>query len=324
MNAYWKLVAVAIAGLGLGAVQVSAADSLILKNGTILEGELVNYTPQQAEVVINTGIRSTTLQRGQIRQVQLDDASRQEFARQFNALDAKDAKGHFELYKWAKSKRMYSFADQALQTTLKADPQHAQARKVLGHVYRDGRWLSAEEAAKLPASAKAEESWIIGETQGGDGTTRAVDPEKAQFERKVLEQARILGKSDSKDEDKEVVVAEFVRDRERVGDALLGCLDFRRVADEEVRLGALKGLKVVKSASPRTPPSLAWSAVMDPRRGCPRSRRRPDQGPQRRRGRRRDDPAPGRRLRRGRRAAQRPRPRRRGEVAPRARRLPRL
>ncbi|MBE7464854.1 MAG: hypothetical protein HS116_15370 [Planctomycetes bacterium] len=246
---------------------LQAADVVLLKNGTVLEGELVNYDPKQTEIALNTGIRKVTLLRAEVRRVEVDQAARQEFLLRQNQLKADDARGQFELYKWACSKRLYSFADGALQATLKADPDHALARKATGDVYRDGRWMTADEAAQLPAPSSPGDGAVeIAETAGGEGTESQAAARTA-FEKSIVEHAAALGASDGDEAKREAAVAALIRDREQSGDVLLACLDFRRMPQSETRLGALQGLRVVKPAGPRVSPSLAWSAVMDPETG---------------------------------------------------------
>jgi Arc/MetJ family transcription regulator len=92
----------------------------------------------------------------------------------------------------------------------------------------------------------------------------AVTPVKDPVAARISGTARVLGQANVTDEARQGAIQTLLQERDRAGDVLLGCLDFRKVSEPEVRCGALKGLRVVKPTGPRVSPALAWSAVMDP------------------------------------------------------------
>jgi len=98
-------------------------------------------------------------------------------------------------------------------------------------------------------------------------SAKAAEPKAAEaveFNRKVVDYARVLGMTSSTDEQKQDVVAGLLTEREKSSHVLLGCLDAKKFTSLDVRLGALKGLKVTRPEGARVSPSLAWSAVLDP------------------------------------------------------------
>lgn len=251
------------------AFTAGAADVVVLKNGTVLEGEIVESG--NAEVVLNTGVKDVPILRSEIRKLTEDKASRAEFARRFGMVKRNDANAFFELHKFAKEARLYSLADKALEATVTADPNHAQARKALGYVYFAGVWMTAEEAEKSrmgPTAATGAAPLAVGEPTAEQKELTA-EARKAQraYEERIAGLARTLAGKDASEKDLEAAKLELLRDHEKAGDTLLGVLNFREVTDEAARLGALKALDLIKHKGANVSPVLAWTAVMDPAEG---------------------------------------------------------
>lgn len=61
----------------------------------------------------------------------------------------KDPDKLFEAAVWARGKQLDKDADRLLKKVLKEDPEHAGANEAMGNELVDGKWLPAEEAAKL-------------------------------------------------------------------------------------------------------------------------------------------------------------------------------
>lgn len=253
-NALAALIA-ATSMLTLGyAVPSRAADTVELKSGLVLLGEVIEDKPEAAEIVFHSGQKHLTLPRTEIARISVDKDARMEFKRRHDAIGAKDAKGHFELYQWAQEKRFFGMASEELKATVEADANYMPARKALG-------LDESKETAKT--GTPAEDAVFIGQMSAPkEGEKPKL--ERAELEKKVLEQARMLGRTDTPESARQDVVANFARDRDKVGDILLGALDYRKVTDTETRVGSVKGLQVAKPEGPRVSPSLAWSAVMDP------------------------------------------------------------
>ena len=84
------------------------------------------------------------------------------------AIDAKDAKGFYELAKWADENGLKTDSKRLARKVIKIDPEHVEARAMLGYQKYDGKWLTSREVerekakkedageAKAKKSAKAE------------------------------------------------------------------------------------------------------------------------------------------------------------------------
>lgn len=73
---------------------------------------------------------------------------------------APDAKGLYELARWAHEKGLRRFASELSNRVLRQDKSHEGAHKLLGHDLRDGRWLSAEEAKAADGLVSFRGRWI--------------------------------------------------------------------------------------------------------------------------------------------------------------------
>lgn len=226
----------------------NAADTVELKSGLVLLGEIVEDNPANAEIVLHTGPKQVTLPRKDIAQIHKDTEARAEFKKRQSALEARDARGHFALFQWAQERKLFVLAQDALKTAAAADPNHAGARKALG--------LDADEASQ--------QDFVVGARTPASSDNEKSKADRVAYEKSVQDQIKLLARSDTSEASRGEVVSNLVRDKDKVGDVLLGSLDFRKVTDHEVRLGALKGIEAIKPDSPRVSPTLAWSAVLDP------------------------------------------------------------
>jgi hypothetical protein len=80
----------------------------------------------------------------------------------------------------------------------------------------------------------------------------------------VIAKAKALARPGTGEAQRQEIIRSFLLDRDSAGEVLLGVLDFRKAPDQEERLGAIRGLQVVKPSGARVSAALAWSATMDP------------------------------------------------------------
>lgn len=96
-----------------------------------------------------------------------------EYTKKLEALGETDAIGWFMLASWAGQNKLLRQEREAAQRSLEIDPDHAKsgaAHLILGHVQKDGQWLTATEVKELEKQAgtqKAEEMRAKGFVQVG-------------------------------------------------------------------------------------------------------------------------------------------------------------
>jgi hypothetical protein len=78
-----------------------------------------------------------------------------EWRERFDALRKSQGDAAFALARRAASEKRTTLAFRLLHETLREDPQHPEARRMLGYKLRDGRWLTAFEAQK----AQSKQVW---------------------------------------------------------------------------------------------------------------------------------------------------------------------
>jgi hypothetical protein len=67
------------------------------------------------------------------------------------AIDAKDAKGFYELAKWADENGLKTDSKRLARKVIKIDPEHVEARAMLGYQKYDGKWLTSREVEREKA-----------------------------------------------------------------------------------------------------------------------------------------------------------------------------
>lgn len=86
-----------------------------------------------------------------------------EYKERAAALGAKDAAGWWELSTWAAGKELHGAAESAAKTVLKIDPDHAQARELLGFEKVNGRWVQHDEIHRAKGLILYERKWLTPE-----------------------------------------------------------------------------------------------------------------------------------------------------------------
>ncbi len=87
---------------------------------------------------------------------------RQDAAKEFEArrakIDSKDAAKLYALALWAERKQLRREARKTLRAVIKADPDHADARKALGYIQFGGKWVREKDLARLKKVAARREA----------------------------------------------------------------------------------------------------------------------------------------------------------------------
>jgi len=112
-----------------------------LRDGSELKGEIVSQTKTEVRLKlddIEISIAGDEIVSIDGREYKTDiNAMYQE---QLDALAPTDADGHFRLAEWCGKKGLKDKREELIAKTLEIDPSHPGANKVVGNVFRDGRW----------------------------------------------------------------------------------------------------------------------------------------------------------------------------------------
>lgn len=139
--------------LTLGVYPPVHADKVILKSGEVVEGKI--DLDASGLIVIRTAQGVRTIRREDVRKVEKDKTPKDLYKEKAAALRRGDAKGHYELGLWCKEKKLRKEARREFEAVLRLEKDHAEARKELGYVHQDGRWVKEGKAGGKTRPKKA-------------------------------------------------------------------------------------------------------------------------------------------------------------------------
>jgi uncharacterized protein with FMN-binding domain len=134
-------VGAAVLGCLLGAGP-ALADVVQLKNGKKFEG-LAEEKPDSVVLRLERG--SITFARDDVERIDKCPPPWEVYEQKAKGLKPEDAAGHLELAKWCKANNLGQRMQKELQLVLLVDPEHQEARALLGYQKIEGKWLSPEE-----------------------------------------------------------------------------------------------------------------------------------------------------------------------------------
>jgi len=165
------------------------ADEVYLQNGGTITGRIVEQTDAVVKVDIGggtVGVPASEVERIVKGRTPLDD-----YDERSARLAPDDVKGWRNLGRWASQQGLYTQSRQAYENVLEVAPDDAEARKALGFVQVDGRWLTEEDSYRArgyvqydgewmtPAEVQVAQSQAAAEQARRDAEMRAIDAENA-------------------------------------------------------------------------------------------------------------------------------------------------
>ena len=153
--------ALALAAFAAIAAGPAAADSFVLRDGRVVEGQVLrtfrdggeDRPPDRWEVRTAAGVRVVLASEVREHRPRKDGDAPwpwEDFEQRFAFVDAADAEDNFLLGAWAREQGLEAEAVRAFRRAIAADPEHARARTALGYQKVDGRWRAPEGAVDLP------------------------------------------------------------------------------------------------------------------------------------------------------------------------------
>lgn len=119
------------------------ADTVTLKSGRSLEG-IVRREP--GKVVVESGLGTLTFPADQVQEVAPGRTAMHEYSDRLAALGERPAAGKvFELAMWARDNKLDRYVDALLRRTIETDPNHREARRLLGYVPFEGQWILRQQ-----------------------------------------------------------------------------------------------------------------------------------------------------------------------------------
>lgn len=188
-----------------------SADIVHLKDGRKVEGEVVEKSA--TKIVVKTKFGLSEFATADVDRVEAKNTPEQELAARLAKADAADASALFDAYLYAKEQKLTSKGKDILKQIVKLEPDHEAARKELGHVKYNDKWIPEADAKKLAKSDEEKEmkdrglvrykdKWVTpeekeaaehadkGEVQVDGKWVSKKDLDKAQAEAKLKEEMK--------------------------------------------------------------------------------------------------------------------------------------
>jgi hypothetical protein len=137
----------AVTALWLAVVMGLAAhaDVLELTNGGRVEGRLVQAAGDDTSYVVEiVGGGRVTVPRAQVTRVDSTSAAEAEYA-ELARTAANTVESHWKLAEWCRERKLRELAQRHLTRILELDPNHEEARAILGFRKKDGEWMTRDE-----------------------------------------------------------------------------------------------------------------------------------------------------------------------------------
>jgi hypothetical protein len=155
------IVALTAAAAAIGAATGYAfADVLDLSNGGHIEGRLLEDQTTDTALVIETaaGVR-LTIPRSEISRV--DSVSKVQAEYESLAHASPDTvEAHWRLAKWCRERDLRDEADNHLTRIVELDPDHAEARRLLGYHKENGQWMGRDDVMASRGMVKYEGRYV--------------------------------------------------------------------------------------------------------------------------------------------------------------------
>ena len=276
-----------------GSFALCAADKIKLTSETELEGQIVQDKAGEDYVVLHTGDNAYGIKRKDIREIKYDMDVRKEYVKKRDQNESSEEltigkrgqpglhatyndQRHLEMGKWALDKKLFATALQEFRTAMTLNPQLIQAKKEYEALAKYGDWndpaIPAQSQAPTASAVAStpDRAVVTLKTFDVDTMIAQAKPkesaERRSFFSTVKEASASLapGKGSTDATREKAVLNTLQKDKVKAGEALAACLDAKSVPEKETRLGALRGIELLKPAGANISYALGTSAVADP------------------------------------------------------------
>jgi len=152
------------------------ADEVFLKDAGSISGRVVEQNETTVKVDIGDGFIAVPASR--VERIEKGRSPLDEYADRAAKLGPQDVEGWKTLARWAMKQGYPGQARQAANKVLAIAPNDADARKALGFVSLDGKWVTLEESYRAKGYVKVEGEWMT--PAEASGAQAAIAAERAQ------------------------------------------------------------------------------------------------------------------------------------------------
>jgi nitroreductase len=137
----------------------ATADVVTTKDGLVLEGTTSRAPDGSLTVTTPDGV--VRLPAARVATVTPGEGPRTALRRELSALPAPDAEARYRLALRAESAGFSDVAREAWESVVRADPEHAAARRALGQEKVDGTWMPGDEARRRRGLVLYGGKWLL-------------------------------------------------------------------------------------------------------------------------------------------------------------------
>lgn len=163
---------------------------ITLHDGRVWKGVIVREEP--GKLVLNTVGGEVEIARDAIRHIDRRPTPRQLYQVKLARIDNDDADQHYLLGLWCGHSQLFREQEYHLNYAVGLDPDHAGARRVLGHVKYDDRWMPEAEAKEAQGLRYYGGRWMTKEAAAIAETEELKRDLRKELERQVRALAEII------------------------------------------------------------------------------------------------------------------------------------
>ena len=255
-----------VAGFGVlllvAAATVAPGDIIHLKAGKV-EGIILKRT--ETELVVETTAGKVTLNPADVVKIERKPSPLELYREMARDVKPDDAEGHYRLGMWCIDSKLFREAGNEFRRAVAVQPDHKGAHERLGHVLRDGKWLTRPEARRAEGLVRHEGRWVTEDERDNDKRRQVVVAWRKRLQRAV-------SKKPAREEDVAARIAKLLGDKQSdVADIALRSVlrDMTNEAKEEKRDRAYEARVALVEAvgdqkGAKATELLRWTAIADP------------------------------------------------------------
>jgi hypothetical protein len=193
----YRLGTFAIIGWFLGNGEL-VSDVVHKKDGGRVEGEIVESKSNDTTLFLKTSFGTAQVARDDIARIETSANFKADYVQQKNSTPP-TADGEYELALWCLERKLMTEYRLHLNQVIERDVDHPQARKRLGYVQRDGKWLSEDEARSADGYVKFRGKWVLPQERAQLEADRSKDSRRQDYGRKIRLAQKGLHQTDKPD-----------------------------------------------------------------------------------------------------------------------------
>ncbi len=138
------------------------AETLLLTTGGRIEGEILNRdeVPRQTYVVRTDSGMEIVLPRSAVKKVEHQRPEKLQYER-IRPRYPDTVEGHWKLAQWCREHNLLAEREKHLRRILQLDPNHAEARRLLGYARQGDQWTSHEEKMRADGYVLYKGKWML-------------------------------------------------------------------------------------------------------------------------------------------------------------------